>query len=92
MLKVAPAIDLAEHRPEPRLRAAQPVLQHPRRTQLSLRRTLQRHRLRRAVRRHDLQRDALVVEVDILDIQSDWRGMAKPLSVQQQQRAFTQPG
>ena len=77
MLEVAPAVDLAEHRPEPRLRAAQPVLQHPRRTQPTLGRTRQRHRLRRSVHRHDLQGDALVAELDVLDIEPDQRAATK---------------
>ncbi len=93
MLEVAPAVDLAEQRPEAGLRRLQPVLQHARRAQPPVGGARETDAARAVIGPvAQPQRDAGVVEADLLGVEPDQGGAADPARSQQQQGAITQPG
>ena len=90
MLDIAPAIDLAEHRPEPGVRRAQPVPQRLHRTGTRVGTASDGDLAHGVTAKGEL--DGGRGEAQPLDVETDQRETPEPGGHQQQQGAIAQPG
>src|SRR6185437_1785521 len=90
MLDIAPAVDLAEHRPEPGVRRAQPVPQRLHRTGTRIGPASDDDLAYGITRKREL--DRFRDEAQPLDVKTDQRETPEPGGHQQQQGAIALPG